>query len=174
MKTYYIYYLPNAVRDYGKGKILYGKIGCTTDYDRRVICDKSGSDTFGPLDITGHHVLETVYGTRKEAEAIEKIWQQNNGLLDGGSTNKGRLQSLETRQKRSVSHTGKKHSIESRNKRSKSLLGHIVTNEAREKMRLKLKGVDRPKSVCPHCNKMVDAGNMKQWHGDRCKQKGTN
>jgi hypothetical protein len=33
------------------------------------------------------------------------------------------------------------------------------------------KGLSKPQSPCPHCTKMVDATNMKRWHGDNCKSK---
>lgn len=31
------------------------------------------------------------------------------------------------------------------------------------------KGKHIKKSLCPHCNKMVDIGNLKRWHLDNCK-----
>ncbi len=33
------------------------------------------------------------------------------------------------------------------------------------------KGVSPEKSPCVHCGKLVDAMNMKRWHGDKCKNK---
>jgi hypothetical protein len=148
MKTYYIYYLPNAVRDYGNGKILYGKIGCTDNYDKRIIHDKSFSPKFGVLDITGHHVLETVYGTKADAEAIEYEWQLNNGLVDGSRLLLGKPKTMIQRQKMSESRAGIPKS-----------------DETKQKMR------DVPRSECPHCGKMVNNAGMARHHGNRCKHK---
>jgi hypothetical protein len=33
------------------------------------------------------------------------------------------------------------------------------------------KGTEMEKSECPHCGKMVDKGNGKRWHFDKCKMK---
>lgn len=33
------------------------------------------------------------------------------------------------------------------------------------------KGKEMKKTHCPHCGKLVSKGNMKRWHGDKCKQK---
>ena len=32
--------------------------------------------------------------------------------------------------------------------------------------------VDRPKLICPHCNRASSSGNAKRWHFDNCKLKG--
>lgn len=109
MKTRYIYYLPNAVRDYGNGKILYGKIGCTDNYRKRVVFGKSETPRFGKLDITGHHVLETIYATKEEAESIEKIWQNNFILLDGPSLPRTDI----AKQNMSIAKKGKKRGPQS-------------------------------------------------------------
>jgi|688.fasta_scaffold543788_1 hypothetical protein len=122
MKTYYIYYLPNAVRDYGNGKILYGKIGCTDNYHKRVIYQKSFTPRFGKLDITGHHVLETVIGTKKEAEAIEYAWQANFILVDGNKSVKS------DEHKRKIGKMGK---LSPR----KGKPGLLHTEETKQKMR---------------------------------------
>jgi group I intron endonuclease len=35
---------------------------------------------------------------------------------------------------------------------------------------LKERAKNRPKKVCSHCGKHVDASNFKRWHGDNCKE----
>lgn len=153
---YYIYYLPNAVRDYGNGKILYGKIGCCIDYHRRVVLEKSYTRKFGKLDITGHHVLETVEGTKEEAEAIEKIWQNNFILIDGPKlTLTGREVSAETREKHRITKTGNtKHS-----------------DYTKEILRLQQLDKPKPKVACIHCGFEASQGLITRWHNDNCPHK---
>lgn len=31
------------------------------------------------------------------------------------------------------------------------------------------KGKETKKFLCPHCNKMIDIGNLKRWHLDKCR-----
>lgn len=65
--------------------------------------------------------------------------------------------------------TGRKLTQETKDKIRKTLQGNIVTEEARQNLSKALKGKIKKKSPCMHCSKLVDAGNMKQHHGDRCK-----
>lgn len=162
MKTYTIYYLPNAIRDYGNGKILYGKIGCTADYTQRVLRDKSTTPRFGPLDITGHHVLEIIEGTKEEAAAIERIWQDNFLLVDGGRSIKyWYLHSEETKQK-----MRKPKSEEHIEKIRLGNLGKKLTPEH-------IESISVPQTIvtCPNCGHEGGARAMKRWHFDNCKHK---
>jgi len=78
---YCIYYLPYAKRTYRNSHLdlevnIKGKVGCTNDYHRRIIYEKSWTEKFGQLDITGHRILMRNIPTEKEALRIEKILQK--------------------------------------------------------------------------------------------------
>lgn len=81
----------------------------------------------------------------------------------------GKILSQETKQKMSNSKTGRVFSDESKQKMSNSAKNR--TQEYKEKMAKisKLKWQNRPKSICPHCNKIMSILNAKRWHFDRCK-----
>jgi len=150
MKTYCIYYLPNAIRELYPG--IKGKVGMTYDAKKRYYENKCLG-----LDMTGYVILFENIATKQEAKRLEYRYQQILRCVDG--TN-----SAEYRKRNSEARLGKKmppRTREHRDKLSASLQGNIPWN----------KGMSTSKSACPHCGKMVDYRNMSRWHGDRCKQK---
>ena len=46
-----------------------------------------------------------------------------------------------------------------------------IQNPFKGKPNLKLRGVSKPKTKCPHCNKMIANNMFKRYHGDNCKEK---
>ncbi len=112
-------------------------------------------------------------------ESIEKIRQANTGVVF----------SDERKEKLRQKALGRKmlpHVREALNERMKSFkqseetkehlrqvnLGRKHTPEALAKMSAWQK--DRPKLICPHCNRASSAGMAKRWHFDNCKLKEEN
>ena len=126
------------------------------------MCNKQGSNKMSrDYKISSHE-----YHRAKESFSIlssklhkgKKSW--NSGIKTGKpSWNSGKSHTAETKRKIGLKSIGRIPSNETRAKMSKSHKGNIPSN----------KGIPSPKFKCPHCSRMYDAGNLKQWHGDNCK-----
>lgn len=46
-----------------------------------------------------------------------------------------------------------------------------MSSESNAKRSVAMKGRGKPKTQCPHCNKIGGLPQMKQWHFDKCKEK---
>jgi uncharacterized protein YlaI len=72
---------------------------------------------------------------------------------------------------------GRCHSEESLAKMRQNRKKRTMTLEERESISKRLKGkpvkINGRKIECPHCNRMMDLGNAKRHHFDRCKKKET-
>ena len=75
----------------------------------------------------------------------------------------GEERAKEIKEKLSKAGKGKKWTAPSK------LIGTKHSKETIEKQRTAAK--NRIKTQCPHCNRMLDPGNYKQFHGDKCKLK---
>lgn len=63
----------------------------------------------------------------------------------------------------------RKHS-ESTSEKMKIASATRWTDEYKEEFKIRIKDRAKPPKLdCPYCNKSVDPGNYKQWHGDACK-----
>jgi hypothetical protein len=69
-------------------------------------------------------------------------------------------------------------STETLKKKSESMLGKnkgkVYGKQSPELIERRighLRGIPRPTSTCPHCNKVGGATQMVQWHFDKCKKK---
>lgn len=82
--------------------------------------------------------------------------------------------------KRKISAKGRKHKEESKNKIGDAHRGKIVSDETKDKLRnreisdtwrenSRQSALNRPKVVCPYCNKEGSINIMKRWHFERCK-----
>lgn len=80
--------------------------------------------------------------------------------------------SIESREKISLGHLGRKHSDEHKEKNRIQQLGNNYakgtkrSSEIRALMSELLK--NKPKILCPHCNRLFDHGNYAQYHGEKC------
>lgn len=90
----------------------------------------------------------------------------------------------ETKNKMSKNRKGRKHNKESKLKMSKikksywenidktnyvfSREGKAHSEETKEKIRQK--ALERELKTCPYCNKKMSPGNLKKWHGEKCKK----
>ena len=83
----------------------------------------------------------------------------------------GKTHSEETKQKLSEAFKGEKNPMYgvSQSGEKNPFYGKTHTEETKRKMR-----GPKPKTACPHCEKKVDAANMKRWHLDNCKYKKEN
>ena len=126
------------------------------------MCNKQGSKRM----IRNYKVSSREYERAKHmfSELSSKLhsgkvsW--NRGLkTNKPSWNRGITHSDETKRKIGLKSKGRILSNETRAKMSIAHKGNIPTN----------KGIPSPKFKCPHCYGMYDPGNLKQWHGDKCK-----
>jgi predicted SprT family Zn-dependent metalloprotease len=62
-------------------------------------------------------------------------------------------------------------SEETKKKISEKAKGRTQTAETIERRVEKLRGVPRPKLLCPHCNQLIAVNTYPRWHGDNCKYK---
>lgn len=88
-----------------------------------------------------------------------------------GDAHRGKVLSEETKLKLRDHNLGKVMSEETKQKISKSGKGKVRTTEMRKKYSESKLGVKRITILCPHCERMISAGNYSRWHGDNCKLK---
>jgi hypothetical protein len=169
--TYYIYYLPNAIRKID-GTTIIGKIGYTSNPKHRIERAKS-IDKHGKHDITGWYILEEFKGTRKEAGNREKYFQEKYGCVDGNRT-------IESNSARSVSvskalsgrFTGKDnimHRPDIKRKHQQSMKNPKTIKSISEGVSAAMKGKEQEKYVCPVCGRVGGVSTMKQHgHGEAC------
>lgn len=62
---------------------------------------------------------------------------------------------------------GKNRSEETKKKISNALIGRKLSDETKKKRSENMKPVT--KNLCVHCNRLLDPGNFKQYHGEKCK-----
>jgi hypothetical protein len=112
-------------------------------------------------------------------ESIEKIRQANTGVVFSDERKEklrqkalGRKMPPHVREALSEKMKSFKHSEETKEHLRQVNLGRKHTPEALAKMSAWQK--DRPKLICPHCNKAASVGMAKRWHFDNCKMKDTN
>lgn len=80
----------------------------------------------------------------------------------------GRLAIAKARQE--LRDSGYRPSPESNAKRSQTLKGRTISKDHANKIANALKGVPKPKVICPHCGKVGGSGLMHRWHFDNCKE----
>lgn len=110
-------------------------------------------------------------------ETIEKIKQANTGIVFSDERKEklrqkalGRKMPFHVREILNESMKSFKQSEETKEHLRQVNLGRKHTPEALAKMRAWQ--VDRPKLICPHCNRASSAGNASRWHFDNCKHRG--
>ena len=82
--------------------------------------------------------------------------------------NKGLKQPVTDERKKKISETLKKKFSEIQHHRKRTL----SWNSGKKGLQVAWnKGKIMTKQPCPHCNKMMNALNMKKWHGEKCKQR---
>ena len=65
----------------------------------------------------------------------------------------------------------KRKTSESLRGRESPMKGRTHSQKARSAMSLQRKGIQKPRSICPHCNKTTAVHLLKRWHLDNCKEK---
>jgi hypothetical protein len=110
-------------------------------------------------------------------ESIEKIRQANTGVVFSDERKKklrqkalGKKMPFHVRQLLDERMKSFKQSEETKEHLRQVNLGRKHTPEALAKM--SAWQIDRPKLICPHCNRASSAGNASRWHFDNCKLKG--
>jgi hypothetical protein len=149
----------------------------------------------GGLDNPENLVELTV---EEHANAHKKLWEEKGcwqdyvawkaltGQIDSDEirkliisyTLKGKTKSNEHKKKLSEAAKKRKASPETRKKMSETRKGRKITwdlnantPELKKQKSEKMKGIPKPKVVCPHCNKSGGAPQMNRWHFDNCKEK---
>lgn len=150
--------------DETKEKLRQINLGKTLSKEtREKISKASGGVNNAMYGMVGE--LSPNYGKPRSKETKEKLRQANSG----------RKLSEETKKKISEANKGYKHTEKAKKKIGEASLGRVLSKEAREKIRkaslgnTKLSSIEKVK--CPHCDKILDIGNAKQWHFDKCKFK---
>jgi len=121
----------------------------------------------------------------REIHWIKTLDTYKNGynMTKGGEGTVGYKHNDETKQKLRESRKGKTHDEETKRKMSETRKGKPKSKEWSRKIGEAQmgeknhrwgktpwnKGIVRDKSACIHCQKMVDAANLKRWHNDNCK-----
>ena len=122
MKIFHVYYLPNAIREYIDGTVVYGKVGYSSlDPEVRKRINKNGSKKRKPLDVANHIILVNDLKTIEEAKSIEKRFQQLLRCSEPNVGFKGKTHKLESKLK--MSNLGRTHSDETKEKMRQSHLG---------------------------------------------------
>jgi len=103
-------------------------------------------------------------GKYHDPESEIEIFRRVNLLSEAtrlkmSAAGKGRPKSEEHKKKIALANTGNVGSAQKRAKISAARKGKPPSN----------KGVTPPKYSCPHCGSFVSNGNLKRWHGDKCK-----
>lgn len=143
----------------GDGNSMYGRIH--TENTKRLISEKSAERNEKLRGMTN----EEIFGMEKASEIAVRISEGNKALYDKnrGKTYEeihGADKAAEIREKLSKAGSGKKRG-------PSPLRGTTHKDETISAMRAT--ALARPKTKCPHCHKMLDAGNYAQFHGDKCK-----
>jgi len=142
----------------------------------------------------GQSIYQKRYESKITSRIYDKLREEYSRYIS--KLNTGRVQPPEEKARQLAAQTGRKRkpfSDEWRAKLSKassgennSRYGVVVEESTREKIRLKalgrkqsadtverrvekLRGVPRPKQLCPHCDQMIAVNIFSRWHGDNCK-----
>lgn len=133
----------------------------------------------GKTNIYSEETRNKMSGATKNKKGYKHSEETKKKISDG---NKGKKVSDETKLKLSIiaknrnpTRTGAVLSEETKLKISKSLLGKPAPNKGKPmkmEQRNKLSEIckNRPKKLCPHCERMFDNLNFSRYHGDKCKQ----
>jgi len=97
----------------------------------------------------------------------KKMSDESKRLISLSKINK--KHSPESISKMSKAKKGKRLTDETKEKLSKLRKGFIMSEEQKQKIGNALRNVPKPKVECPYCHKIIDNGNFKRWHGERCK-----
>lgn len=107
-------------------------------------------------------------GTTHSDEHKHKISIKSSGANNGMY---GKTHSDEAKRKISEGHKGKPISRERVEALRKLNIGKTISDEQKKRISETHKGIPKPKTECPYCHKLVDAGNGKRYHFDNCKLK---
>lgn len=133
----------------------------------------------GKTNIYSEETRNKMSEAAKNKKGYKHSEETKQKISDG---NKGKTVSEETKLKLSIiaknrnpNRTGAVLSEETKLKISKSLLGKPAPNKGKPmkmEQRNKLSEIckNRPKKLCPHCERMFDNLNFNRYHGDKCKQ----
>ncbi|BEH83430.1 hypothetical protein [Klebsiella phage phiKp_4] len=105
------------------------------------------------------------------------IARKNSSIhLKGNTHTLGHILSDEHKRKIGDSVRGEKNGNYGRNftsghRKNIGLARKGKTHDAESRRKMREAAKHKPKISCPHCGKLLDIGNYKQWHGDKCKMK---
>lgn len=165
MKKYLVYYLPNAIRDYGDGGIMKGKVGMTS----KTIEHRNYFNQYEGLDTSGFKVLVSNIDSKEEAKELEIKYQTIFNCLDHFNHPQVRKKAG---LKISLVKTGVSQNtgVGGNAKGSKKNTGVGGNSKGSKKPKIgeALRGKKDKIIKCPHCNK--EGGSvMKRWHFNNCK-----
>ena len=134
----------------GKGNGFFGKTH--TEEARRAIREKNTGKKLTEKQIARQIAAQT---GRKRAPFSEE-WRAKMAEKKKGENNPrfGVKVSEETKQKQREKATGRKQSEETIRKKADAI-----------------RGLAKPKQLCPHCQQMIAVNTYPRWHGDHCHQR---
>ena len=125
-------------------------------------------------DCNGYNVTkggDGVSGYRRTQELIESHRKQITGRKQTAEHIAKRVESFKANPNNGKAWIGRKHTPEAVEKMRAANLGIPKSEEHKKNMRNRPQ--DTMRLTCPHCGKEGDYKNMKRWHMDNCKHKGS-
>lgn len=115
-------------------------------------------------------------GRKMSEECIKKRVESRKGYKHSEATrtkiseaNMGKVRSMEFKYNLSIMHKGK--AAHNKNKPTPEHIKEKISNTMKLRKNIPWnKGLSTKILTCPYCNKLVDPGNAKQWHFEKCKQ----
>jgi hypothetical protein len=109
------------------------------------------------------------FGKKTSQEQINKLVENHKGMSGRKHSEETKSKIAEKAKSRVGSRIGMKASEETKLKMRNAQLGKKISFETRTKISTKLK--EKPKVVCPYCNKEGSEAVMPRYHFDNCKLK---
>ena len=128
-----------------------------------------------------------MYGKHHTEETKRRISQANKGRKQTAEEKEKQIKAITGRKRKPFSQEwinklkdahsgennsmyGKKHTEETRAKQSVRATGRKQSEETIKKKADAIRGSQREKQLCPHCNQSIAVNTYARWHGDNCKQ----
>jgi hypothetical protein len=163
MKTYYIYHIPNFVRNDGS----LGKIGCTA----LSIQERAAQQGYDEVELLEEHTDIELASTREIELQLQYFGKRDNNVPYSNSYNHRRKWTIADSSKGANGLTYEQRSKGGTNSSGKIKKGQSIgTFETRSKGGINSTNIEH---TCPHCGKQSKGPSMKRWHFDNCKHKHT-
>lgn len=169
----------NAIKKYGWNNFVWEAIYQSLDEEHTLKVMEphfinEHRSWVGFKDCNGYNVTKGGEGTtgwKRPADLIESHRMKLMGRKQTPEHIARRIAAMKASDKVGKHWIGRKHTQESIEKMREANLGVPKSEEHKKNMRNRPQ--DTMRLTCPHCGKEGDYKNMKRWHMDNCKHKGT-